>query len=1079
MKPAQGLLLLILLLAALPFTFIAKTDASGSDPFKYARYYDSLAMPDSALFWLDKISTTELTAESRLRYFLLRAGQLRQINRTEDAWAYNDSIQKILPNYSPSPGLSAEILFLAGRLLNDRGDYLAAIQSFDSAENLLNRSSGYDTGLLIRILNFKSISKYYLGEFNASAEDLKKADILAKNSDRINPLDYSDVLQNLAIVYSNMSLFDSAYHYIVKARSMKEKVLKKDDPLLISFYINYGRFLQMTGRIDESLFYFNYADNLLKDKSGLDFVTGSLHINLGNAYQLTGDYERAIQYFQSAYGYLSQSQGLNHPNTITALNNLALMYSRTSQTDSAFSILNRLLTSQLTPVAKIRVYRNLSTTYRSLRQFENAKKSVLKSISTAAEFLGERHYEYAYSVFEKARIDLAMNDFSSALSSITEVETAYGTIFPATDEEYINILRIKAFIYSRLLKFPEAEQIFDRADSLLMLLNAAEGQQLSGVPRYLSFRNANLLIDKARMYQEWYDLTGNIEKLEQSVDLYGRSLVIYEQYSQFASEESRLFMGEDMRGTYEDALRAAWDLYSLKGGQHNLDLAFGFSSRAKSSVLLSSIRKLQAFDAAGVPPQTIESERKLRLEIHALTRAASEERMKIKPNISRIAFLDAKRVGLTRAYDSLIQEIEINYPDYYALRYAPAILTIRQVQQNLSPDQAMIEYFIENDHLYLFAVRRDSLMVMRHALPENLETDVEKLRSILLGNLMYHGIEDYQRFLDISTTLYKELIEPIEGFIVNKRLVIVPDGVLGYLPFDLLIEPERLTDDHRNNLNYAELPMMLRDFPLSYLSSSALTKSFGSSSGRKSGRLLAMAPDYNQEAGGGSEKLSPLPFALKEAETVRKIWGGVLLAGSNATKRAFIETAPRFGLIHLAMHTLLDDENPLYSKLVFHQEDTASSAIFGYELYALRFKAAIVVLSACNSGIGKLRSAEGVMSLSRAFMYAGTPSVVMTGWEINDQSGSRLMELFYSNLADGLSKDRALQQAKLSWLSESNKLKSHPFFWAAYQMLGDTQPLKKGISNLVLAGVLMSLILLTTVFVIVTKRRNVKFAAKA
>lgn len=1073
------LFFIVIALAALPLTFTGKIQSGHADPLRMARYYDSLAMPDSALHWLEKINARKLSPDAKIRHYLLKAGQLRQLKRGAEAWAYHDSIIAMLNETSVYPNVAAETEFLRGRLLYDNGDYFDAKKSFDLAERLMQGDLSFDTGLFIRILNFKGIANMYLGELSLASAALKGAEETALKSARINLLDFSDVLQNLAIVYSNMSLFDSAYIYIVKSREIKETILRNDNPSLITFYVNYGRVLQMTGRIEESLKYFSKVDELIELNSGLHQIKGTLYNNLGNSYQLTGDYDRAIQYFQSAYGHLSQSQGNAHLNTLTALNNLAFMYNRTAQHDSALRILYRLQQSQLTPLLEIRVSRNLATTYRSLRKFDEALINISKCISTAEYYLGNRHFEYAYSVFEKARIGIAMNDFNLALSSISEAEQAYAVIFHSTDEEYINILRIKAFIKSRLLKFEEAEAIFSKVDSLMNLVKENETLPENGMSRYLSFNYANVLIDKARMYQEWYAFNKDIQNLAASVDLYSRSLSIYEQYSQFATDESRLLLGDDMRGTYQDAVRAAWELFTIRGEQNNLDLAYGFAGRAKSSVLLSSIRKLRAFEAAGVPTQTTETERRLRLEIHALTRAASDERLRPQPNNARIAILDAKRIVLTRSYDSLMQQIETKYPDYYALRYAPATLTIQQVQKNLSPDQVLIDYFIESNHLYIFALRSDSTLLLKNALPDRLETGVDSLRHIILTNLMSHSFADYQAFLGISTSLYSELIKPIEGFIQGRRLVIVPDGVLGYLPFDLLIDPEKLTSEQRETFNYAQLPFLLYDFPLSYLSSSALVKDFEVDPGRKAGQVLAMAPDYSKPSVSGKLNYSPLPYASKEAEMVRNIWGGLVLSGSDATKKAFIETAPKYGLLHLAMHTLLDDENPLYSKLVFHPDDSVANEMFGYELYALRFKAAIVVLSACNSGLGKLRSAEGVMSLSRAFIYAGVPSVVMTGWEVNDQSGARLMEFFYRNLAKGLTKDRALQQAKIAWLLESNQFKSHPFFWAAYQMLGDTQSIKKKTSYQLLIIIPIGMLVISIVLLVVRRRGMFTFASKA
>ncbi|MBK9290949.1 MAG: CHAT domain-containing protein [Bacteroidetes bacterium] len=1023
---------------------MARIEPDTNEPFRMARYYDSLAMPDSALHWLNKVRPGALSPKAKIRYHLLMAGQLRQLDLRQEAWEHFDSVQ-MLYGASPQPAdLLPEIVFLRGRLLLDLGEFPQAITNFDSAQALLREINPADTGLFLRILNSEGVTRYYQGDFPAALEVLKQGTKLAYSARKINPVDQSEILQNLAITFAEMSQFDSAYIYIEKAREIKEQAFAKDNPSLIVFYINYGRILQMTGRIEEGLRYLDLAEKLLVNKHGLEFVTGILYINLGNAYLLTADYERAIQYFQSAYSFFLQSRGPAHPRTLSVLNNLAFMYNRTSRPDSALVILNKLKDNNLIPTTAIRVHRNLAMSYRLLKKFDLALRSISTSIETAENLLGSAHYEYAYSLLEKANIYIAEGNFHQALESISAAEAAYAGIFPVTDEEYINILRLKAFIYSRLLQFGESEKLFFRAESLLSQTTPGATVNDTMAVRRESFIKGALLIDKARMYQEWYAHSGDITRLRSGVELYSRSLRNYEQYIQFATDESRLLLGDDMRGTYDDALRAAWDLYALTGEKDKLELAFGFASRTKSSVLLASIRKLQAFEAAGVPTETTQLERSLRREIHALTRAAADERLNPEPNNMRIAFLNARRVAMTRTYDSLMQQIEVNYPDYFALRYAPATLSTAQVQDNLGPDQALVEYFIESNNLYIFALRKDSLLVMRNETGIWLEQRVDSLRTIILSNLMNHTLDDYRAFLELSTSLYNELILPVESFIKGHRLVVVPDGVLGYLPFDLLIKPEHLTDDHRQQLDYAGLPLMLHDYPLSYLSSTALTSAFKSGQGQKTGRMLALAPDYSNDALAVNQQYPPLPYAKKEAETVRKIWGGVLLEGGEATKSAFIQTAPRYGLLHLAMHTMLDDENPLYSRLIFQPDSTAMNEMQGYELYALKLNAAMVVLSACNTGVGKLRSAEGVMSLSRAFMYAGVPAVVMTGWEVNDQSGSRLMELFYQNLALGLAKDVALQQAKLTWLQEANKLKAHPFFWAAYQVLGNTQPLRIG-----------------------------------
>jgi CHAT domain-containing protein len=143
------------------------------------------------------------------------------------------------------------------------------------------------------------------------------------------------------------------------------------------------------------------------------------------------------------------------------------------------------------------------------------------------------------------------------------------------------------------------------------------------------------------------------------------------------------------------------------------------------------------------------------------------------------------------------------------------------------------------------------------------------------------------------------------------------------------------------------------------------------------------------------------------------------------------------------MHTILDDDNPMYSKLVFTQtEDSLNDGLLNtHEIYNMKLKARMVVLSACNSGDGKFLKGEGVMSLARGFFYSGCPSLIMTLWTVEDLSGSVLMSSFYKYLSQNYPKDVALQQAKLAYLESADNLKSHPYFWSGYVAIGDTEEL--------------------------------------
>ena len=165
------------------------------------------------------------------------------------------------------------------------------------------------------------------------------------------------------------------------------------------------------------------------------------------------------------------------------------------------------------------------------------------------------------------------------------------------------------------------------------------------------------------------------------------------------------------------------------------------------------------------------------------------------------------------------------------------------------------------------------------------------------------------------------------------------------------------------------------------------------------------------------------------------------MVGEQATKQHFLEQAVQSDILHLATHSCMDDNNPNFNRIYFANEESMTSL----ELYTLQLRSQLTVLSACNTGNGKLLKGEGIMSLARGFMVAGCPSLVTTLWGVNDCTTMDLMTHFYEHLYDGERKDEALRNAKLSYLQnpETTRLESHPFYWAAFVQLGDNRAMLK------------------------------------
>ena len=167
----------------------------------------------------------------------------------------------------------------------------------------------------------------------------------------------------------------------------------------------------------------------------------------------------------------------------------------------------------------------------------------------------------------------------------------------------------------------------------------------------------------------------------------------------------------------------------------------------------------------------------------------------------------------------------------------------------------------------------------------------------------------------------------------------------------------------------------------------------------------------------GSGVLNDLPYARQEAAYVTELTGGKFYGNSRARESVYKNESGKYDIIHLAMHTLLNDKDPMRSTLIFSHADDApeDGNLKTYEIYGIPLKAKMVVLSSCNTGTGFLSSGEGILSLARGFIYSGSQSVVMSMWEIEDKSGTEIVKMFYKNLKNGSTKSNALKKARIAF----------------------------------------------------------------
>jgi CHAT domain-containing protein len=217
-------------------------------------------------------------------------------------------------------------------------------------------------------------------------------------------------------------------------------------------------------------------------------------------------------------------------------------------------------------------------------------------------------------------------------------------------------------------------------------------------------------------------------------------------------------------------------------------------------------------------------------------------------------------------------------------------------------------------------------------------------------------------------------------------------------------------------------------------------------------RLIAIAPygkgipisDIKEGKNSGFERdsvvYSPIPGSEEEVKAIDKIYNEVTFFKKQVTESRFKQVAGSYNIIHIASHGIVDNENPLFSKILLKpQKDSTEDGLLNtYEVYSLHLNTPLVVLSACNTGYGKLYKGEGIMSMARGFIVAGAQDVVMTLWSVADKTSNELMKGFYNYLSQSNTVNVALQNAKNDYLSNADNIKSHPYFWAGYVSVGNS-----------------------------------------
>ena len=874
----------------------------------------------------------------------------------------------------------AKTLSNIGLVYWEAGQYPAAIEDLTRAIGIA-RDIG-DKQVEGSALNNLSLVYDELGDYRRSLEQYQRVLELYRgtNFERGE----SDTLGNIGGVYLLLGQYREALRYYQQALAISERLKLK--PSASQDLGNLALCYLGLGDVPKAIEHFDRALQLAREaglkKEEADWLKGK-----AGAFVRTGQYAAAIDAYDQALR--AYERGKLPRELAEALNDQGLLYERLGDAASAERSFRRAIELS----RSIDHARGVTVNLMALGDLERQRKR-----------LEEAGALYRDALTRATQADDRAN-MAGIRVALAFVSRDQGRLDEAADHAALAVKDAQA-LGARPL---EAEALFARGEvararrqfeaTLRDDAAAAEIARTMGDPE-LGWRIA---------YGHGQALEG-LGRNEEAVAAYEQAVHVIEGVrAQLREERFRASYLEDKHQVYVTLVQLL-----LKLGRTQEAFTYAEKLRARSYIDWMN---------RGLPPIQDEARRQaeitLRERVRQLERAIEDEyarpAQEREQRREATALFNAELIEAERAYQNYVDTLAASDPAYAAARSLTAASS-SDVQRRLAEDEALVEYVVAGDGVSIFVVRASGIQARTVAIrSDDVSAKVELVRDLIAR-------ERTGDWRAPAASLHQSLVAPIEaaGWLDGvTHLFIVPHAALHYVPFAAL---------PRGRDTAARL--LVNDYVIAYLpAAAALGNGTGGPQAARS--VMAMAPAR-----------TGLRYSQQEAAAVARLFptDQLLLLGSRATESAFKKSADRYDVLHLATHGYFNKFNPLLSGVELEPGGRDDGRLEVHEILGLKVSARLVVLSACDTALGsgyfaEVPAGDDIVGLTRAFLFAGSPSVVASLWAVNDRSTMGLMSAFYRRMSGTDDKATALAAAQRAAIEGGGRY-SHPYFWAAFVLVG-------------------------------------------
>jgi CHAT domain-containing protein/Flp pilus assembly protein TadD len=892
----------------------------------------------------------------------------------------------------------ALIIFVFPLLLSFYGDKSGSprdeiVKLYQEADRLYNFNNSTDSTYSLSLSYFETL----IGKLEQS-----------KPNPEYDSLLFHAYLKKAVLLDVVKTKYAEASQSYCKAISIQKSAKTRISDSLLFRALNYaGACYYNLNNFDSANYFLLQAQQLLKRFPAMP-EKERLYNTLGVLYYVNGNYVQSKNYFNQALEILHGEKPFDKGSVVSIQANIATSLFRLGQYKQALTIYEKILQYH---VFANYIYMNMGRANSAMSNYQEALTCYRKVKS--AEVPGVLN-EMGYAQLQMKRYDSSMY-FLDALkrsgsNKLNELDIGVNELYRG------DLMADRQDLSSALIYLQKAIGIFSGQFNDTII--SSNPKTFTGTLAYFWLFEA--LYKKATVFEARFQHQHSEDDLIQSHSAYSSvlSLLAYIEKS-YDTDDAKLFLKKKSFQVYQKALDLCLVLNQLHPGDHWLEEAFLISEKNKASVVAASVQQKNIGTLSGIGDGWLQEERNIKYNIARLNINSDQSQ-----DSRSIEMNTREKSKYEIALAELQKKIEQNN-HYYKIKYQDDYPGIPALQQRLTPKQAMISFYVETSNLHAFVLTSTEFKYVRIDSFATIQPMIEKWLSLLKTP------ENGRKFSGAKTgqLLYQKLISPIQSAISDKdEWIIIPDGILCFLPF------ESLPADTHNRL-------LLETTAISYQFSSRFMVDQGPAARVEEGpnKVLAFAPFVHRKSGPGDLMGEQLPASGEEISGLH----GIKFEDSFATKSRFLQEINKYPIVHLATHAVSDIHNSAASYIAFYPQRNIRSedCLYLEELYGLNMDATrLMIISACETGKGELVSNEGVMSIARAFTYAGCSSVINSLWKADDNATSAILKQFHVYLQHGFTKSKALQLAKLDYI-KGNSIHRSPEYWSHLILIGNTEPL--------------------------------------